>query len=283
MTGPYAQSQLGETGAYGETDLTVALLGFACSPGSQAVRKTRLEWTSREEVGRLQWHMLRCTLAPETKVRRDWHLAVRNTLERSTDNARVINAAMACWSTSDRGVIHTALEDESAGWQAPTTRLVGNDGKWEFVDGNHPTFDRREHWGDDSDDDGVTDLTDVTTDATAETDAAVATKVRTATGDAEYNADWNGIDSSDDPTLTTLRLLHSARQMVDTSRWWTLRWPNSAISLLGTACGLSTPHNHGIPPDLAGIPGHTPALRPDTLDRLGSLAVLLYCHPSLHY
>ena len=86
----------------------------------------------------------------------------------------------------------------------------------------------------------MTDLTDVTTDATAETDAAAATKVRTATGDAEYNADWNGIDSSDDPTLATLRLLHSARQMVDTSRWWTLRWPNSAISLLGTACGLST-------------------------------------------
>ena len=28
--------------------------------------------------------------------------------------------------------------------------------------------------------------------------------------------------------------------MVDTSIWWTLRWPNSAISLLGTACGLST-------------------------------------------
>ena len=147
---------------------------------------------------------------------------------------------MACWSTSDRGVIHTALEDESGGWQAPTTRLVGNDGKWEFVGGIHPTFDRREHWGDDSDDDDVTDLTDVTTDATAETDAAAATKVRTAKGDAEYNADWNGIDSSDDPTLATLRLLHSARQMVDTSRWWTLRWPNSAISLLGTACGLST-------------------------------------------
>jgi hypothetical protein len=28
--------------------------------------------------------------------------------------------------------------------------------------------------------------------------------------------------------------------MVDTSRWWTLRWPNSAILLLGTACGLNT-------------------------------------------
>jgi len=52
----------------------------------------------------------------------------------------------------------------------------------------------------------------------------------------------NYIDSSDDPTLAMLRLLHSARQMVDTSRWWwwTLHWPNSAISLLGTACGLNT-------------------------------------------
>ena len=37
-----------------------------------------------------------------------------------------------------------------------------------------------------------------------------------------------------------LRLLHSVRQMVYTSRWWTLRWPNSAISLIGTACGLNT-------------------------------------------
>ena len=95
----------------------------------------------------------------------------------------------------------------------------------------------------DSNDNDVTDLTDVSNDVTtdaAESDAAAERKVRTATGDAAYNADWNGIVSSDDPTLATLRLLHSARQMVDTSRWWTLRWPNSAISLLGTACGLST-------------------------------------------
>ena len=64
--------------------------------------------------------------------------------------------------------------------------------------------------------------------------------VRTATGDAACNVHWNGIGSSDDPVLATLRLLHSARQTVDTSRWWTLRWPNNTISLLGTACGLST-------------------------------------------
>ena len=150
---------------------------------------------------------------------------------------------MACWSTSDRGAIHTAVEDEAIGWVAPTTRMVGNGGKWEFVGGVPPTFDRHEHWDVGSDDDDMTDLTDGATDATtaaAESDAAAEMKVRTATGDAEYNVDWNAIDSSDDPTLTTLRLLHSARQMVGTSKWWTLRWPNSAIWMLGTACGLST-------------------------------------------
>ena len=58
----------------------------------------------------------------------------------------------------------------------------------------------------------MTDLTDGATDviAAAESDAAAETKVRTATGDAAYNDDWNGIGSSDDPTLATLRLLHTA-------------------------------------------------------------------------
>ena len=52
----------------------------------------------------------------------------------------------------------------------------------------------------------MTDLTDRATDATAtaESDAAAETKVRTATADAEYNDDWNGIGSSDDPTLAPL-------------------------------------------------------------------------------
>ena len=98
-----------------------------------------LKWSNRAEVGRLQWHMLRCTLPHETKVRREWHSAVRRTLESFTDNSRVINAAMACWSTSERGVINTtAVEDELSGWKAPSTRLVGNDGKWEFTDGIPP-------------------------------------------------------------------------------------------------------------------------------------------------
>ena len=79
--------------------------------------------------------MLRCTLPHETKVRREWHSAVRRALESFTDNARVANAAMACWSTPGRGVIHTAVEDQAIGWQAPTTRMIGNGGKWGFVGG----------------------------------------------------------------------------------------------------------------------------------------------------
>ena len=102
------------------------------------------------------------------------------------------------------------MEHEAIGWLAPTTRMIGNGGKCEFVDGVPPTFGRREHWGMDSDDDDVTDLTDeatAITTAAAESDAAAERKVRTATGGAEYNADWNGIGSLDDPTLATLRLL----------------------------------------------------------------------------
>ena len=206
-----------------------------------------LEWANRAEIGRLQWHMLQCALLHETKVRREWHSAMCKTLEGCTDNARVINAAMECWSASDRGVIHTAVKDQAIGWQVPTTRMIGNDGKWKFSNGSPPfTFDRREHWdknsGDDDDDD-VMDLMDGAADATtdaAELDTGAQRAVRTATGGAAYNVYWNGIDSSEDPTLATLRLLHSARQTVGTSRWWTLRWPNNAISLLGTACGLNT-------------------------------------------
>ena len=40
MKGWEAHSQLGKTGAYGETDLAVALLGFASSPGNQAALQT---------------------------------------------------------------------------------------------------------------------------------------------------------------------------------------------------------------------------------------------------
>ena len=120
---------------------TGARLGlWACAESGNVICACgeQLSWSSGAEVGRLQWHMLRCMLPHETKVRREWHSAVRRTLESATDNARVINAAITCWSTSERGAIHTTVEDELSSWQAPTTRLVGKDGKWEFADGTPP-------------------------------------------------------------------------------------------------------------------------------------------------
>ena len=103
----------------------------------------------------------RCRTRPRSGDRREWHYAVRRTIQSSTDNAWVVNAAMACWSASERGVIHTAVEDQAIGWQAPTTRMIGNDGKWKFANGVPPTCDRREHWDEDPDDeDVVADLTD---------------------------------------------------------------------------------------------------------------------------
>ena len=64
MKGREAHSQLGKTGAYGETDLAVALLGFASSPGNQAALKTA-RVTPRSESSRAApsttLHLLLCT------------------------------------------------------------------------------------------------------------------------------------------------------------------------------------------------------------------------------
>jgi hypothetical protein len=52
MKGREAQSQLGKTGAYGETDLAVVVLASACSPGSQpALRSARAIPRSRVACG----------------------------------------------------------------------------------------------------------------------------------------------------------------------------------------------------------------------------------------
>jgi len=48
----------------------------------------------------------------------------------------------------------------------------------------------------------------------------------------QYDVDWDDIDGAQSPTAEAARLLHTARQMVDTSRWWLLRWPRNATALL---------------------------------------------------
>ena len=79
------------------------------------------------------------------------------------------------------------------------------------------------------------DVTDHDTDDDEDTPTIV-----TANGVYVYNCDWNGIEKSRRPTHAAAGLLHRARQRTDTSRWWSMRWPSDAVSLLGRACDLHT-------------------------------------------
>ena len=53
------------------------------------------------------------------------------------------------------------------------------------------------------------------------------------------DVDWDGAEGAVAPCLAAVALLHVARWSVDTSRWWTMRWPQNAVSLVGRAGGLS--------------------------------------------
>jgi hypothetical protein len=143
---------------------------------------------------------------------------------------------------SDDGNIHTAGDDQERGWRVPSLRSVGGGGHWEFdPDGDVPTFDCDAHFDGDTDDNSD-DAVDEPSDGThaAEERSGETPAVMTAAGTVNYAADWDGIESSPRPTRRATRLLHRARQMVDTSRWRTMRWPTNATSLVARACRLGT-------------------------------------------
>ena len=51
--------------------------------------------------------------------------------------------------------------------------------------------------------------------------------------------EWDCVEGAADPCLAAVELLDVARQSADTSRWWTRRWPQNAVSLFGRAGALS--------------------------------------------
>ena len=93
--------------------------------------------------------------------------------------------------------------------------------------------------GAETDSDG--DEIDLTGDPTEPPDSPTRTTatITTAKCPIDYNLDWGGVESAADPCLAALKLLHVARRLVDTSRWWTMRWPQTAVSLIGRAGALS--------------------------------------------
>ena len=54
----------------------------------------------------------------------------------------------------------------------------------------------------------------------------------------QYGVDWDDIDYAQRPAMEAARLMHTARHMVDMSRWWLMRWPRNATSMLVRAGGL---------------------------------------------
>ena len=179
--------------------------------------------------------MLECAMPQETAVRKKWYGAVSNTIATVTDDLYVREAIMACWASDSNGWIHTAADDQENGWLVPSIKDVG-DGHWEFdVAGVPPTFGASAHR--DCDTDG--DVDDLTSDAEAPPPGvSLSDCVSTAAGQESFDRDWDGIEASSNPTHTAARLLHKAQQMIDTSRWWTMRWPSNSISLLIRACDL---------------------------------------------
>ena len=54
----------------------------------------------------------------------------------------------------------------------------------------------------------------------------------------QYGVDWDDIDSARRPAMEAARLMHTARHMADTPRWWLMRLPRNATSLLVRTGGL---------------------------------------------
>ena len=95
-------------------------------------------------------------------------------------------------------------------------------GAWRFDDVVPRTHDASAL--DSNDDDGAAERVQGSTSSITQND--------------QCNIDWDEIDGAQRPAMEAARLLHTARQMVDTSRWWLMRWPRNATALLVRAGSL---------------------------------------------
>ena len=157
-------------------------------------------------------------------MRRRWLQAARRDIAR---HVKVKGAAVAriivrwCWSHTNDGQIAAAQQDERQRWRAPSMRWKG--GAWRFDDVVPRMHDASEFDSDD-DDDGAPDRKQGLASSITQHD--------------RYDVDWDDIDGAQSPTVEAAGLIHTARQMVDTSRWWIMRWPRNATALLVRAGSL---------------------------------------------
>ena len=190
-----------------------------------------LQWSDCDGVDPLQWHFLQCTLAAETNVRRRWRAAIERTIGTAAPDLVVAEKVLECCTHRSDGTIHTTADDQGSDWRPPTLSERDLDGSWDFVlSGVPPSFVLRNVQGDSGSDDDSTDAT--TADGTQQ--------IVTANGTFGHSEDWNHIERLSRPTHAAANLLHYARQRTDTSRWWSMRWPSDAASLVGRSLNLGT-------------------------------------------
>ena len=189
-----------------------------------------MQWSDRDGVGPLQWHFLQCTLAAETSVRCRWRAAVKRTIVAAAPDLIVAEKVLAYWTHLTDGSIHTAAGDQASDWRPPTLVERDLDGSWDFVPSAAPPPFSLRNVHSDSGSDGDS----------AASGAGGAMQIVTANGTFSYTEDRNHIERSRRPTLAAANLLHHARQRTDTSRWWSMRWPSDAVSLVGRSLNLDT-------------------------------------------
>jgi hypothetical protein len=190
-----------------------------------------LEWEDGK-VAHLQNHMFACGCTEERTARTRWSAAVRALTRAAVKHDRVdevANAIMACWGADGTGDIATAAQDERQGWK-PTEMAQSEADHW-HISGS-TVFDENAHWGgppaDESDDD----------------EPHEQGHIRAPSGMVPYDKDWDGIGRSTDKVVASLRMLHRIRSMVDTSRWWMMKWPVAAVGFLTTALGTTQDGGH---------------------------------------
>ena len=203
-----------------------------------------LSWAAPDEVSRLQWHMLECELPGETAIRTRWHAVVRAALAKRIKRRDVVDGAMACWVTT-AGRIHTAAGDQSRGWYVPPMVEEADPGSWFPGPAAPPpcfgSSTRQSGAGSGAEADSGGDEIDSVGDPAEPPDSPTRTTatITTAKRPVEYHVDWDGVEGAADPCLAAVKVLHVARRSVVTSRWWTMRWPQNAVSLVGRAGELS--------------------------------------------
>ena len=124
-----------------------------------------------------------------------------------------------CWTHTSDGCI-AAKQDQKQRWRAPSMRW--RSGAWRFDDVIPRTHDANTF--DSDDDEGGAERVQGSTSSITKHD--------------QYDIDWDDIDGAQRPAVKAERLLQTARQMVDTPRWWLMWWPRNATALLVRAGSL---------------------------------------------